>query len=386
MTTVNNSINNTLQSPFNIGATSVTTTGAQLNYLNTAANGNIPANNFIEGFNPVTSANTITVLTVASAGIQYLTGTNSQTFQMPVTSTLVVGQSWLLINNTNQDLIVVASDSSSIDVLAFGSGGNSVLVTCISTSDTTSAGWYYEELGLPQALGPQAGPTFNGVLLQEQTTSTPSLQIYPNINTSNTLTILTNDVMAQATTISIPDPLSSSGQLLIAATSTPFTSGHMPIASGTSGLMVDSGIAVASTAIQSVVVTMNTAAVTGAYATPVQLVATPGSGYTIILLNAQVYTNKSTAFATGGIAIIQYDSTIHGAGTNAASATIPAAEITAAASQIYSLIGKGAVSATVTTAVSNKGLYFSNATGAFTNGTSSSVTIALQYIVMNATV
>lgn len=39
----NNSINNTLQSPFNIGATSVTSTGAQLNYLSglTISNGGI---------------------------------------------------------------------------------------------------------------------------------------------------------------------------------------------------------------------------------------------------------------------------------------------------------------------------------------------------------
>jgi hypothetical protein len=36
MTTINNSINNTLQINFYVGATQVTTTGAQLNYLNTA--------------------------------------------------------------------------------------------------------------------------------------------------------------------------------------------------------------------------------------------------------------------------------------------------------------------------------------------------------------
>ena len=39
--TANNAINNTLQTPFNVGATSVTATGAQLNYLTSLTNPNI---------------------------------------------------------------------------------------------------------------------------------------------------------------------------------------------------------------------------------------------------------------------------------------------------------------------------------------------------------
>jgi len=132
-------------------------------------------------------------------------------------------------------------------------------------------------------------------------------------------------------------------------------------------------------------VTMNQAAVLGAYATPVQIVAAPGAGFTIVPVQATIYTNfQTSAFAGGGIAILQYNNTVHGAGTNSLAATIPAAEITAAASQIYNL---GAATASALTGITNQGVYFSNATGAFTGGSAAStVVITLNYNIVTATV
>lgn len=60
-------------------------------------------------------------------------------------------------------------------------------------------------------------------------------------NTGNTITTLTNDAMGQVSVINIPDPANAIGQLLIAATATPFVTGDFPVNSGTAGLMVDSG-------------------------------------------------------------------------------------------------------------------------------------------------
>lgn len=138
-------------------------------------------------------------------------------------------------------------------------------------------------------------------------------------------------------------------------------------------------------AILSATVTLTQAQVQGAFAAPVQIVAAPGAGETIVVAHAQVYTNFQTAaFTGGGIAILQYDNTIHGAGTNALAATIPTAEITAAASQIYGLNG---VTASALTAITNKGIFFSNATGAFTAGNAAStVVITVHYMVLAATV
>ena len=225
------------------------------------------------------------------------------------------------------------------------------------------------------------------------TASKGSFVIAAVANTGNTITTLSNNQMGQASVVGIPDPGNAAGQLLIGATATPFVSGNFPQNSGTAGLMVDSGVSVSSvsSAVTNVgnwtllSVTLSQAAIQGAYATPFQLVAAPGAGKVIVPIWATVYTNFQTAaFASGGVGIVQYGNTVHGAGTNALSATIPAAEITAAASQLYHLPGN---SASALTAVTNLGLFFSNQTGAFTNGNAAStVVITLLYYTITATV
>jgi len=72
------------------------------------------------------------------------------------------------------------------------------------------------------------------------------LQITGVANTGNTATTISNAAMGQQSTISIPDPGAATANLLIAATNTPFVSGNFPKASGTTGLMVDSGAAIRS--------------------------------------------------------------------------------------------------------------------------------------------
>lgn len=68
-------------------------------------------------------------------------------------------------------------------------------------------------------------------------------------NTGNTNTTISNAAMGQASVISIPDPGNALAEFLVGATATPFTAGHFPVASGTAGLMVDSGV-LASTLMQ----------------------------------------------------------------------------------------------------------------------------------------
>ncbi len=68
-----------------------------------------------------------------------------------------------------------------------------------------------------------------------------SLIIAGVANTGNTNTTVSNVAMAQATVMSIPDPANAVGRFMVGATATPFVSGNFPAASGTGGLMVDSG-------------------------------------------------------------------------------------------------------------------------------------------------
>jgi len=81
-------------------------------------------------------------------------------------------------------------------------------------------------------------------------------------------------------------------------------------------------------------------------------------------------TYGAAAYAAGGVAAVQYDSTANGAGV-IASTTIAAAAFQVTASTGFVFNG-GVVPQTFTTTV-NKGLYLSNITGAFTTGDSNFV-------------
>jgi hypothetical protein len=70
-----------------------------------------------------------------------------------------------------------------------------------------------------------------------------SFRVTAVANSGDTVTTLSNVAMGQASVVSIPDPANAIGRLLIGATATPLVSGNFPVASGTGGLVVDSGFA-----------------------------------------------------------------------------------------------------------------------------------------------
>ena len=134
---------------------------------------------------------------------------------------------------------------------------------------------------------------------------------------------------------------------------------------------------------QTAVVTLTAAQVQAMFATPQLIVANPGTGLAVVPTACQIVTLVGTsAFAGGGVAQLQWGSTIHGAGTLALDATTPAAEITAAASQMYTQYGIVTTTVSPIANVNGLGLYFSNATGAFTGGVGSTVTLAVSYMIV----
>lgn len=125
------------------------------------------------------------------------------------------------------------------------------------------------------------------------------------------------------------------------------------------------------TTVQYVAVPVTASAFNGMYAAPVQLVAAAGANTLIVLDRVELaMTYGTAAYAAGGVAAVQYDSTANGAGV-IASTTIAAASFQAAASTSFAF-NQGAVLKPFTTCV-NKGLYLSNITGAFTTGDSAMV-------------
>ena len=108
------------------------------------ANSNLSANNFLSGYATTVTAAATTTLTVASPYRQYFTGATTQTVLMPVTSTLVLGQAYMIVNMSSGAVTVESSGGNVIQVMA---SGTTLWINCILTSGTTAASWSVEYFG-----------------------------------------------------------------------------------------------------------------------------------------------------------------------------------------------------------------------------------------------
>lgn len=115
-------------------------------------------------------------------------------------------------------------------------------------------------------------------------------------------------------------------------------------------------------------VSLTAAQIIAMYTTPVVLVAAPAAGKAIAV-NKAIFTitRTATAFTGGGAAIIQYDSTANGAGTNACDSTLASTVITGSSGTSATLRNGAIISDS--SAITAKGLYISNATAVFAAGT-----------------
>lgn len=107
------------------------------------ANANISTNAILEGYTTTVTAAGTTVLTVGSTYQQFFTGTTTQTVTLPVTSTLVLGQAYFIVNNSTGSVTVNSSGANLVVTLA---GGQTAIITCILLTGTTAASWSVERL------------------------------------------------------------------------------------------------------------------------------------------------------------------------------------------------------------------------------------------------
>lgn len=110
-------------------------------------NGNVSYNNNVGDYATTATAAGITVLTVSSKKRQFFTGILSQTVQMPVTSTLSIGQTYEIYNESTKGITIKSSGGNTITVLMTL---NNVKLTCISLSGTGIASWQVETTELKQ--------------------------------------------------------------------------------------------------------------------------------------------------------------------------------------------------------------------------------------------
>lgn len=121
--------------------TSVTTAPTPTAFAGWDANKNLSANSLIPAYATTATSAGTTTLTVASEQLQYFTGTTTHTVVLPVVSTLVLGQSYHLVNNSTQNVTVQSSGANTVQVMGAGSYA---AYTCVLTSGTTAASWNIE--------------------------------------------------------------------------------------------------------------------------------------------------------------------------------------------------------------------------------------------------
>jgi hypothetical protein len=119
-------------------------------------------------------------------------------------------------------------------------------------------------------------------------------------------------------------------------------------------------------------ITLSAAQIIAMYATPVVVLpAITGKGYVVDSMELDI-TRTASAFTGGGAVAVQYDSTANGAGT-ATTATIAATVVTGAAGRTLTARIPVVQSDIASASIIGKGLYISNATGAFAAGTGTAV-------------
>ena len=126
------------------GGTGVTTSTGASSVVLRDANSNVTANNFLAGYNVITAAAGTTVLTASSAYYQRISGSTTQTIQLPIATTLVQGQGFTFDNDSSGAVSIVDSASGAIDTVP--SGGYSYI---FAEDVTTSAGSWGKYALLP---------------------------------------------------------------------------------------------------------------------------------------------------------------------------------------------------------------------------------------------
>lgn len=120
------------------GVTSVTTAPTASAFAGWDTNKNLSANSFVDGYTTTATGAGTTTLTVGSTQQQFFSGSTTQTVLLPVTSTLVLGQAYVVVNNSSGNVTVQSSGGNNVQVQAAGTMG---IYTCILLTGTTAASW-----------------------------------------------------------------------------------------------------------------------------------------------------------------------------------------------------------------------------------------------------
>lgn len=117
------------------GVNAAPTSASASNFAAWDTNVNLPANNYLGGFASNTSSGGTTVLTIASAMNQEITGVLTHTLQLPVS---LEGLSFKAINNSSGTLTITSSGGNTILVMA---SNTTAFIIGVTNAGTVAASW-----------------------------------------------------------------------------------------------------------------------------------------------------------------------------------------------------------------------------------------------------
>ena len=192
----------------------------------------LAVDNITDGYATTVTAAGTTTLTSTSKYQQYFTGTTTQTVLLPVTSTLVLGKQYQVVNNSTGNVTVQSSGANNIFVMPSGTVAN---FTVVAITGTTAASWNADYVGFSSITG-----TGSAVLATSPTLVTPTLgaATATSINgltistTTGTLTIANGKTLTASNTLTFTGTDSSSVAFGAGGTVT-YTSNKLSVFSAT---------------------------------------------------------------------------------------------------------------------------------------------------------
>jgi hypothetical protein len=213
----------------------------------------------------ITTSNTLSE--VAQAGYvtaqeQNVSDLNHGTFEWLVGDLILIAAS-----DGDNFFQFTGNDFSTFVPVAGGGGGGVSSITGTANQVIASSPTGNVVLSTPQDIATDSQPTFQDINVMDTvfvgdptgaSIGAGTVQLFSDgvnkgtmlwtiiDNVGNFFIQIQNDSYGQNTYLSLPDPANADGKFLIGPGLTPFISGNIPMASGTSGVMVDSGVAASS--------------------------------------------------------------------------------------------------------------------------------------------